>query len=126
MNSRYAIAAALLSLTLFSACNPDRKDPLTGSWKLVSITATPPAAVDTQGPPVGAVFSFRPDSTLVIPPGSMPLRYVLERRPEGMFIAVGDSPARQYRVVAMTPAALSLQENRGDAQINLQLELQKQ
>lgn len=117
-----ALPVLALSLTLFSACKSDRKDPLVGTWKLTAVSTTPTAA-GPQEPPAGTIFSFRPDSTLRIGTASYG-RYELQRLPEGMFLQVGDSPGVQYRIVAMTPAKLGLQQDRGERQLNLQLEYQ--
>lgn len=111
-----------ITACLFVACKSSRQDPLVGNWKLISIRATP-VATKPEGPPEGTIYTFRPDSSLRIG-AAAPQRYELQRLPEGMFLAVGDSPAVQYRVVAMTPAELSLQQDRGESLLNLKLEYQ--
>lgn len=106
-----------------SACKSGRQGPLVGRWKLSSVT-TSPAGLEAQAPPTGTIYTFRADSTLVTSGGASVQRYELQRLPEGMFLVVGDSPKLQYRVVAVTPAELGLQERRGESLLNLKLEFQ--
>lgn len=113
-----------LPVLLLAACKSKQQAPLIGSWKVTESRATPVSASGIA-PTVGTIYSFRPDSTVVVGGSSTPRRFAVERLPEGLFLTLKDSPQVQYRIVAMTPAELGLQEDRDGAQINLQLEFQK-
>lgn len=117
------IACIALCASFFVACKSDRKGPLVGKWKLTSISTTP-TATGPKEPPVGTIYTFSADSSLSVSTVPANQRYSLEKLPEGMFLLVGDSPKVRYRVVAMTPGELGLQQDRGESLLNLKLEFQ--
>lgn len=117
------LACTALAALLFSACKSNRKEPLVGKWRLTSVTTTP-TATGPEEPPVGTIYTFRADSTMLVGNATVAQRYAMQRLPEGMFLVVGDSPKLQYRIVAMTPAELGLQQDRGESLLNLKLEFQ--
>ncbi len=116
----FVVAAALA----FGACTSDRQGPLIGNWKLSSVEARP-AGTASQQHVVGAIYTFRADSTFSInaaPAG----RYELKRLPEGLFLELGAGEAVKYRVSSMTPSELNLHDDRDGRQVDLRLEYQRQ
>ncbi len=118
------LACFALTAAIFTACKTKQQTPLVGSWKLAAISATPEAALAGESP-VGAIYTFRADSTMTLGASSAPQRYELLRLPEGLFLVVDGSQAHRYRIIAMTPSELSLEENKEDARVNMQLEFQR-
>lgn len=121
-SSSCLICFALIPL-FFVACKSKQQAPLIGKWKLTDVSTRPAGAAGGK-PSVGTIYTFRQDSTMLSGANPAAQHYELQKLPEGMFLVLGDSPKIQYRIVAMTPAELGLEQDRGESSLTLKLEFQ--
>jgi hypothetical protein len=123
MKSQSRLITVVLIAVCFAACKSRQQAPLIGTWRLTDVS-TRPAGAAGEKPPVGTVYTFRQDSTMLSSANPAAQHYELQKLPEGMFLVVGDSPKIQYRIVAMTPAELGLEQDRSESSLTLKLEFQ--